>query len=149
MVASNVAANMASNATANMASNATANMASNATANMASNATANTVSKKKSNKNKVGGLIGWITQYDSLVVFGGMGIALMATIIFTGLFQAGPMIRSNILYNAVGGIMLAITFIWLIFKFMGSQVVVFGKSFDVGMVVYIGIVCFVIFILGN
>ena len=126
-----------------VASNGTAN-----TANTSSNVAANT-SDKKTKTSKTAGFLGWITQYDSLVVFGGMGIALMATIIFTGLFQAGPMIRSNVLYNAIGGIILAITFIWLIFKFMGSQIVIFGKSFDVGMVVYIGIVCFVVFIFGN
>ena len=106
---------------------------------------ANTIAKPKTDK----GLLGWITQYDSLVVFGGLGIAVMATIIFTGLFHAGDVVRTNLLFNVICGFGMAFLFIWLIFKFMGSQVVIMGKSFDVGMVVYIFIVCFVIFVLGN
>jgi hypothetical protein len=108
-------------------------------------ASANTIVKPKSDK----GLIGWITQYDSLVVFGGLGVAIMATIIFTGLFQAGPVVRTNVLFNALCGFSVALLFIWLIFKFMGSQIVVMGKSFDVGMIIYILIVFFVIFVMGN
>lgn len=108
-------------------------------------ASTNTIVKPKTDK----GLIGWITQYDSLVVFGGLGIAVMGTIILTGLFQAGPIVRTNLLFNAVCGFGVAFLFIWLIFKFMGSQIVIMGKSFDVGMVVYIFIVCFVIFVMGN
>ena len=107
----------------------------------------NTIVKPKSDKTS--GLISWITEYDSLVVFGGFGIVIMLTIIFTGLFQAGPIIRTNLLFNAAGACALAFVFIWLIFKFMGSQIVIMGKSFDVGMVVYIFIVFFVIFVLGN
>ena len=106
---------------------------------------ANTITKPKSDT----GLIGWITQYDSLVVFGGVGCWVVATIVYTGIFQAGPIVRNNLLFNALGGFALAFTFIWLIFKFMGAQIVILGKSFDVGMVVYIFIMCFVIFILGN
>jgi hypothetical protein len=99
--------------------------------------------------NSKSGLISWITQYDSLVIFSMFSIAIITTIIFTGIFHAGPVVRTNLLFNAIGGIILAIVFIWLIFRFMGSNIVIFGKSFDVGMVVYIFIVCFVIFVLGN
>jgi hypothetical protein len=107
---------------------------------------ANTIPKPSSHS---GGLVSWLTQYDSLVVFSIFGIAVMSTIILTGLFQAGPVVRTNLLFNAAGGIAMAIGFIYLIFRFMGSQIVIFGMPFDVGMVVYIFIVCFVIFVLGN
>ena len=100
-------------------------------------------------KPKLSNIMDWITHYDSLVVFGGFGIAIFGTIILTGLFQAGPVVRTNLLFNAIGGIMLAIVFIGLIYKFMGAQIVIFGVSFDIGMVIYIFIVCFVIFVLGN
>lgn len=36
-----------------------------------------------------GGLIDWITQYDSLVIFGGLGGMIFLTVLYTGLFQAG------------------------------------------------------------
>ena len=39
------------------------------------------------------GLIDWITQYDSLVIFGGLGGMIFLTVLYTGLFQAGPIPR--------------------------------------------------------
>ena len=105
----------------------------------------NTITKPGSN----GGLISWLTQYDSLVIFSFFGLAVISTIILTGLFQAGPVVRTNLLFNAICAIALAVVLVMLIFRFMGSQIVIFGMPFDVGMVVYIFIVCFVIFVLGN
>jgi len=93
--------------------------------------------------------ISWISQYDSLVIFGGFSIAIIGTIIFTGVFHAGDSVRSNLLFNSICGLGMTLLFIWLIFKFMGSQIVVFGKKIDVGMFVYISIVLFVVFIFGN
>ena len=105
----------------------------------------NTITKPSSN----GGLISWLTQYDSLVIFSFFGLAVISTIILTGLFQAGPVVRTNLLFNAICAIALAVVLVMLIFRFMGSQIVIFGMPFDVGMVVYIFIVFFVIFVLGN
>ena len=107
--------------------------------------TSNTLLKSKVQPNT----ISWISQYDSLVVFGGFSIAIIGTIIFTGLFHAGDSVRSNLLFNSICGLGMALLFIWLIFKFMGSQIVVFGKKIDVGMIIYVFIVLFVVFIFGN
>ena len=101
---------------------------------------------KASNK---ASFLDWITQYESLVIFGGFGVAILITIILTGIFQAGPSIRDNLLYNAMGALAMAGLFIYLIITFMGSQIIIFGQSFDVGMFVYIAIVLFVMFVLGN
>jgi hypothetical protein len=95
------------------------------------------------------GLLFWLSQYDSLVIFGGFGILVLVTIILTGLFHAGPIVRTNLLFNAAGGLLMGFAFIFIILRFMGAKIVILGKSFDVGMIVYIFIVCFVIFILGN
>jgi hypothetical protein len=110
------------------------------------NKNTNTIHKTS---NKQGSFIDWITQYESLVVFGGFGIAIMAAIILNGMFQAGPTIRTNLLYNAMGAFAMAIGFIYLIFRFMGSNVVIMGKTVDMGMIVYIAIVLFIMFVLGN
>ncbi len=104
-----------------------------------------TITKPQSDK----GFISLITQYDSLVIFGGFGIAVLGIIILTGLFHAGPIVRVNLLFNAAGGFIMSFGFIWIILKFMGAKIVIMGKSFDLGMMVYIFIVCFVMFILGN
>ena len=94
-------------------------------------------------------LLEWLSNYDSLIVFGGFGCAVLLVIILTGMFQAGPSVRSNLLFNAMGTILMGIGFIFIIFKFMGSQVIVFGRSFDVGMFIYMAIVLFVMFVLGE
>ena len=93
--------------------------------------------------------ISWISQYDSLVIFGGFSIAIIGTIIFTGVFHAGDSVRTNLLFNSICGLGMAALFIWLIFNFMGSQIVVFGKTIDVGLIVYIFIILFIVFIFGN
>ena len=107
----------------------------------------NNVSLKKSQQNM--SLIEWITQYDSFVVFGGFGLAIMGVIVFTGIFQAGPVVRDNVLYNALGAIVMAVGFVYIIFKFMGNQVIILGNQVDIGMIIYVAIVLFVMFVLGN
>ena len=107
----------------------------------------NSTITKKSGDN--GSFISWITGYETLVVLLGFGSAIMAAIILTGIFQSGPPLRSNVLYNAFGAFVLAAAFIYMIFKFMGSNVVIFGKTIDTGMIVYVAIVLFVIFVMGN
>ena len=107
----------------------------------------NSINQKQSLKNV--GFIDWITQYESFVIFGGFGLAIMCAIILTGIFQAGDSLRPNILYNALGALLMAGLFIYLIFKFMGEQINIMGKTLDLGMVVYIAIVLFVIFVFGN
>ena len=110
----------------------------------------NNVARKKNNNDKGGGgLIDWITQYESLVIFGGLGCLVVITIVLAGMFDAGPIVRQNVLYNAVGAICMAIGFIYLIFAFMGEEVVILGESVDMGMVIYIAIVLFVMFVMGN
>jgi len=93
--------------------------------------------------------ISWVTEYESLVIFGGFGFVILITIVLAGIFQAGPVVRNNVLYNAFGAFIMAGAFIYIIFAFMGSQLVILGKPIDVGMIIYIGIVLFVIFVLGN
>jgi len=96
-----------------------------------------------------GSFMNWVTQYESLVIFGGFGLVVLITIILTGIFQAGPVVRDNVLYNAFGAMIMAGAFIYIIFSFMGSQIIILGKPIDVGMVIYISIVLFVIFVFGN
>jgi hypothetical protein len=109
----------------------------------------NKPSSGSSNGGSNGGLIDWITQYDSLVVFGGLGLMVFLTVLYTGLFQAGPIVRTNVLFNAAMAIIMSGVLIWIIFHFMGAKLVIFGYPIDIGMIIYIAIVFFVMFILGN
>jgi len=91
----------------------------------------------------------WISNYESLVIFGGFGALIVGVVILSGIFQAGSQYRNNILYNAFGAIIMAFAFIYTIFNFMGSKIIILGKSVDVGMIIYISIVLFIIFVFGN
>ena len=103
-----------------------------------------TTSKEKGNS-----ILDFITKYDSLVIFGGLFFAILITIIFTGLFVAGDIVRNDLLYNAFGAIAMAFVFVYLIFTFMGSHINILGKRVDLGMILYIFILLFIMFILGN
>ena len=94
-------------------------------------------------------MIEWLMQYESVVVFGGFGCAVILVIILTGIFQAGPIVRNNVLYNSIGAICMALGFIYVILTFMGRQVIMFGTPIDIGMILYVAIVLFVMFVLGN
>ncbi len=96
-----------------------------------------------------GSFLDWATQYESLVIFGGFFLVIFATIVLAGIFQAGPAVRDNVLYNSFGALVMGGAFIYVIFSFMGNQVNILGKQLDVGMIIYISIVLFVIFVLGN
>ena len=93
--------------------------------------------------------LSWIAQYESLVVFGSFGCAIMVVIVLTGMFQAGPVIRTNMLYNTFGSLCMAFLFIYVVFKFMGQRITILGTEVDMGMVIYIAIILFVMFVLGN
>ena len=78
-----------------------------------------------------GSFLDWVTQYESLVIFGGFFFVILATVILAGIFEAGPAVRDNVLYNAFGAFLMGATFIYVIFSFMGNKVSIFGKQLDV------------------
>ena len=113
--------------------------------------TVNTINTRisKSSSSSKGGIIDFITNYESLVIFSGFAFVFMITIIFTGIFQAGDVVRTNLLYNCIGALTMAFAFIYIIFNTMGSQIIILGKSIDAGMIIYVAIILFVMFVFGN
>ena len=109
----------------------------------------NNVSIRHSSHTKGKSFMDRILEYESVVIFGGFGCAILGIIVLTGIFQSGPTQRDSVLFNAAGAMFMALGFIYLIFKYMGNQVVILGNQIDIGMVIYIAIVLFVIFVLGN
>jgi len=117
---------------------------------MSGNTVINSTPKiSNTNKKSSNGIISFITQYDSLVIFGGLLISILLTIIFAGIFVAGPVVRDSLFYNAAGAFLISFIFIYVIFKFMGHNIVILGKRFDFGIILYVLIILFIIFILGN
>ena len=103
----------------------------------------------KTSSSSKGGFIDWVTNYEALVIFGGFIGVFAITIIFTGIFQAGDVVRTNVLYNTIGALFMTFAFIYTIFNFMGSQIIILGKSIDAGMIIYVAIILFVMFVFGN
>jgi hypothetical protein len=121
-----------------------------------SNVSKNNKNKTKNNNNNNNsssksddGIMAFITNYESLIIFGGFGALALGVIILAGMFQAGPIVRENTVYNAAGAMCMAFGFIYLIFASMGETVMIIETEVDMGMVIYIAIVLFVMFVLGN
>lgn len=89
-----------------------------------------------------------ISGYEALFLFSILGITIIVGIILTAIFEAGQIVRSNLLFNAAGAIGMAFLFVYIIFKFLGAKIRLFGYPIDVGLIIYIMIVLFVIFVLG-
>ena len=90
-----------------------------------------------------------ISNNEAVFMFALLILTILVGIILTGIFQAGPALRSNLLFNAMGAIGMAVLFVFIIFKFLGAKIRLLGVSIDVGLIIYIMIVCFVIFVLGG
>lgn len=103
----------------------------------------------KTSSSSKGDFIDWVTNYESLVIFGGFIGVFAITIIFTGIFQAGDVVRTNLLYNTIGAFIMTFGFIYTIFSFMGEQIIILGKPIDAGMIIYVAIILFVMFVFGN
>jgi hypothetical protein len=104
---------------------------------------------KQSQSINTGGFWDIISNNEGVFMFIILIVTILVGIILTGLFQSGPTIRNNLLFNAAGAIGMAIFFIFIIFRFLGARIVLLGVTVDIGLIIYILIVCFVIFVLGG
>ena len=110
----------------------------------------NNLSHRKNNiKNNNKSLIDSILGYEYLIIFGGLACVILFTIILSGIFHGGSSQRDSIMFNAAGAILMGIGFVYVIVIFMGHNVTVYGSTFDVGMIIYVAIVLFVMFVFGN
>lgn len=78
-----------------------------------------------------------------------ISLTIYAVIVLNGLFQQSSNIRDNILFSDLNSFMLGFIFIYVILKFMGEKMTILGKEIDVGLILYLGITIFVLFILGG
>ena len=111
--------------------------------------------KNKNSKNSssgdgsTGGFWDIISNNEGLFMFVLLIGTVIGAIILSGLFISGPTVRDNLLFNAAGAIGMGILFVYIIFKFLGAKIRLLGVTVDVGLTIYVLIVCFVIFVLGG
>ena len=84
-----------------------------------------------------------------LVIIVLISLAIYTVIVLNGLFQQSSNVRDNIIFSDLNSFLLGFLFIYVILKFMGEKMTVLGKEIDVGLILYLGITIFVLFILGG
>ena len=86
---------------------------------------------------------------EVLLVFTMLGFLVIFAIIISGLYQNVSTERENVLFTQFNTILIAIIFVYIVLKFMGEKMTVLGKEFDIGLLLYISVVIFIIFVLGG
>jgi len=78
-----------------------------------------------------------------------ISLAIYAVIVLNGLFIQSSNVRNNIIFDDMNSFILGFVFIYIILKFMGEKMTILGKEIDVGLILYLGMTIFVLFILGG
>ena len=102
-----------------------------------------------SNNSSVKSFINGLLKYDSFIVFGGMGLVIIAVIMVTVLFEKVDSMRTNVLFNNAIAIAMGIFFIYLVFTFMGQYVTIFKVKIDFGLILFLLLGIIIIFVLGD
>lgn len=103
--------------------------------------------KIKFKSNEIG-FFDFILKNEFLLIAIGFIAMIIASVVVAGLYQNVPEERQFVAFNQFNMILLALGFVFLILKFMNEKIDLFGKTFDMGMLLYIAVVMFVMFILG-
>lgn len=100
--------------------------------------------------NQGGGIFDFILKNEMLLIIIGFFALVMVAVIVAGLYQNQPGDdRDYVAFNQFNLILLSLCFVFIIFTFMNDKIVLFGKTFDMGMILYVAIVMFIMFILGG
>ena len=91
----------------------------------------------------------FITKYDSLFIISGVIFLILIAILISAFFQQAKSYRHNVLFNNGLAIIMGIFFVYLVLSFMGHQVKFFMFSFDFGLLLFLTMAIFVIFVLGD
>ena len=90
-----------------------------------------------------------LQNYPSLFIFLLFTAIIIFAIIITVLFEQSSSIRNNVLFNNGFAILAAIFFAYIIFKFMDQKITIFQYSIDIGLILFLTIGIFIIFIIGD
>lgn len=107
------------------------------------------ISSKISKNNNNGGIFNFILKNEMLFIGIAFFAMIMVAVIVAGMYQNVPEERQNVAFNQFNLILLSLVFIYVIFTFMGQTIDIFGETFDMGMLLYVAVVMFIMFILGG
>lgn len=96
------------------------------------------------------GIFDFLLKNEMLLIIVGFFALVMIAVIVAGMYQKQPGDdRDYVAFNQFNLIILSLCFVYIIFTFMNDKIDLFGKTFDMGMILYIAIVMFIMFILGG
>jgi hypothetical protein len=104
------------------------------------------------NKNSYGyltNIINWIFKYDYLVIFIGFGIVILASILLTVVYEETENMRHVVLFNNILAVIVGFFFLYLVFTFMGQNIKILGYNIDFGLILFLTLGIFIIFVLGD
>jgi hypothetical protein len=93
--------------------------------------------------------INMLFKYDGFIVFGGMGMVILAAILITVLYEEVDNMRHNILFNNALAVCMGIFFIYLVFTFMGQNITIFQVKIDFGLILFLMLGIIIIFVFGD
>lgn len=86
---------------------------------------------------------------DYLVVFGGFAIVILGAILITIFYDQTDSMRGNVLFNNILAVCMGIFFIYLVFTFMGQYITILQVRIDFGLILFLSLGVFIIFVLGD
>ena len=110
----------------------------------------NLSTRKGTVKSSQGSFLDFILKNDFLFMAIAFFDMIMVAVIIAGLYDRQPTEdRSEIAFTQFNLILLSLGFVYVIVTFMNEKIDLFGKTFDMGMILYVAIVMFIMFILGG
>jgi hypothetical protein len=102
-------------------------------------------SMKNSNND---GLFDFILKNEFLLLVIGFIILVGIAVVVAVLYEKQPEDRENLAFTQFNLLLLGMCFVYIIITFMGQEIDFLGKTFDMGMLLYLAIVVFIMFMLG-
>ena len=96
-----------------------------------------------------GGIFDFILRNEMLLIGITFFAMIIVSVIVAGMYQNVPEERQNVAFNQFNLILLSLVFVYVIMTFMGQNIEIFSETFDMGMILYVAIVMFIMFILGG
>ena len=93
--------------------------------------------------------INGLLKYDSFIVFGGMGLVVLSSILITVFYEEVDNMRTNVLFNNALAVAMGIFFIYLVFNFMGQNITIFQVKIDLGLLLFLTLGIVIVFVLGD
>jgi hypothetical protein len=98
--------------------------------------------------NNNGGIFDYILKNEFLLLVFGFIAMVGVAVVVAVLYEKQPEDRESVAFTQFNLILLGLGFIYIIITFMGQTINILGKTFDMGMILYIAIVMFIMFMLG-